>query len=215
MDRDRVLEAFIRLHRINKNKKLDVIDTDRIPVSVEDVLSVISECCGYSITVNAVQYEGVHTRGLVEINPNKKEATIYFRASQTPYEQRFVVVKEASQLIVNSGPDDCSTYGVDTISGMLQDAYSRETGQHTEQPRPVQSDVLAEFVAIEIMYPYGCRMHDEVQARSAPLNYPTLAKKYEIPHFVIAKGLNPANMAISSDLWSKVYADIKASRRSA
>lgn len=201
---DKVGEAFRKLKAVAENKDLSCIKNARFPVSVEDVVNVVSEATGFKIEKYLVDFEGKHVRGQIEKYHKERRAKIYVRKDQDEANRRFVTVKEAMHLVIDEDAD-CNPYGDETIGSIVTDAYGLPP---EENPGPakdhLQSEQIAEWAAIEIMYPYEVRLPDEQLIKEGKTSYNALALKYELPAEIVAKALHPQYMKICSVIWAKV-----------
>jgi len=201
---DKVEEAFRKLSEVARHGNLDCVQQNRIPVSVEDVITVTAEVTGYSIEKYLVDFEGRHVRGEIEKYKKEKRAVIYIRKEQDEADRRFATVKEAMQLIIDE-QEDCNPYGEQTIDALVADAYFGP-GDGNKEPADehLQSEMIAEWAALEVMYPYEVRLVDEQSIKGGETSINALALNYELPAEIVAKALHSRYMAIASEVWSRL-----------
>jgi Zn-dependent peptidase ImmA (M78 family) len=192
--------AFKKVLQIKEHKDLYCLDPSRIPVSIEDLVHVVSDMYGLKISINEVVFEGDRVRGLVE-RYNNQRALIYIRHNMTPELKRFSVTKELMHLAIDEH-EDWSVNGVATISDFLVEMSIVDGNAVAKNGS--QSEMLAEIAAIEVLYPAEFRVSDKSDLASGKTTLIKLSLHYEIPVFVVDKALQPWYVALSEKVWANV-----------
>ncbi|MCO6386689.1 hypothetical protein [Aliihoeflea sp. 40Bstr573] len=193
--------AFRKVSDIQEFVRQYVIAPDKLPVSVEDTQWAIEEKYGFKITKELVDFEAEHIRGMMERYENGT-AHVFIRQRQdndltvNGYWHRFIAVKELSHLAIDE-KEDFNWDGSKTIEELIADHIF-------EGMRPakieIQSEVLAELVAIEILYPMEFRQAD-IESGRLPSD---LAKDYGVPPYVIERALSQGHMKMARALWHEI-----------
>ena len=120
ISRDKLIVALRKARGVIEHKELYVLDGNRLPASIDDLMYVVSDMYGIEINMSLVDFHSTHLRGMVEcFNGDKKRANVYVKKSQDPEWRRFIAAKELSQLI-NDEEEDWNPLGVDTIDGLIR-----------------------------------------------------------------------------------------------
>jgi len=209
----KLLSAFEKAKAIKEHKKLYIHVQDRIPVSVEDVLWVIEDMTGISIkkyevtTISEIAY----VRGILERNQNKT-ARILIRSNQSDDWKRYTCVKELSHIAVDE-VEDLSVFGEETIAKMIDaktiERFSDENGNATDKgikvpDNEIQSEEIAEIIAIEIMYPHEFRENDLAQLKVGKATIASLALYYKLPGIIIQRALGIHYRDLANKMWEKL-----------
>jgi Zn-dependent peptidase ImmA (M78 family) len=149
------------------------------------------------ITIYGVSFDADYTRGML-LRFNDR-AVVYVRHQLESDWRRFTAVKEVCHIILDE-QEDWSTDGVQTIADLQNDlTLERELGKATSQ-----SETLAELAAIELMYPWECRMADLKKLANGETTEIKIALEQRMPPAMVSRALSPAFQRISSLLWSDV-----------
>ncbi len=196
LNAQKLLSCFQKAKAIIEHKKLLCLDSGRIPVSVDDVEDVIRDMTNYEIKRVEVKTPSdvVHVRGILERYADQK-ARIIIRHNQTEDWKRYVTVKELCHIALDE-VEDLSTDGEKTIEKMIAEETLSKVAQINGTPvqpilpdNEVQSERLAEIMAIEIMYPFSFRKKDLEDLKAGTVTITALALHFNIPEVMIARGL--------------------------
>jgi Zn-dependent peptidase ImmA (M78 family) len=146
-------------------------------VSIDDLKKVIESKTKYTITVYVVKWEG---DGCVKgkLNRYKHNADIFIsdRKMITECEQRFITAKEMSHLVIDSP----HTY-TDDIEKLVKALVYPDKIVFANYSEQYQSEILAEVLAAELLFPWKYR--DEVieQIKSGEKTSMEIAKQFMFP----------------------------------
>ncbi len=170
--------AFRKVRDIQEFVRTYVLAPDKIPVSVEDTQWAIEQKYGLKIAKELVDFHAVHIRGMVERYDDGR-ANIFIRLNQdvdeesNKYWHRFIAVKEMAHLAIDE-KEDWNPDGSRTIEELIKDHGFDGMRPAAEE---IQSEVLAELVAIEILYPMEFRQGDLDRGTATAV----LAAEYQVP----------------------------------
>ncbi|GAB5509186.1 MAG: hypothetical protein Rhims3KO_05870 [Hyphomicrobiales bacterium] len=115
---------------------------------------------------------------------------------QNRYWQRFIAVKEACHIAID-GHEDWQADGVVTVEELINDLRSESSGAPIYE---VQSEYLAEIVAIELLYPFEFRQVDLESGKAAS----ELADEYQVPTYVVELALSSSHIKLAEVFWAVV-----------
>ena len=193
--------AFRKVRDIQEFVRAYVIAPDKVPVSVEDTQWAIEQKYELKISKELVDFPAVHIRGMIERYEDGR-ANIFIRLRQdtdaeiNKYWHRFIAVKEMAHLAIDE-KEDWNTDGCRTIDELIKDHGFDGMRPAAEE---IQSEVLAELVAIEILYPMEFRQGDLDRGATNS----ALAAEYEVPQYVVQRALAPGSMKRSRALWHEI-----------
>ena len=179
---------------------------DEWVLSVMDFHWAVQDIYELEIEMLKVSFSADHVRGKVERYANKR-ARILIRAQQTPEFLRFVTVKELCHLMIDE-EDDWSFMGVETIKGLLKEwelVGENGTG-HTDPSDPLQSEMLAEIAAIEMMYPREYRASDIGKIKAKETTLKKIAMQHDVPPYAIEQAHRHHDML--EKCWCAIEAQI-------
>lgn len=193
--------TFAKVRDLQEFIQQYVLAANKLPVSVEDIQWAIESKYGLKIEKRLVDFEARHIRGMME-RYQDGTAKVYVRRAQTPdpeqniFWQRFISVKEMIHLAIDE-PEDFSPRGTETIEELIRD-HSFEAMKPAREE--IQSEVLAELAAFELLYPMEFRLADT----DAVTSYSVLAVQYAVPDYVIERCLSSGYMKVARATWNEV-----------
>jgi len=193
--------TYKKVRDIQEFVKQYVLAADRLPVSVEDIQWAIEEKYGLKIEKKLVDFQGKHIRGMMERYADGK-ARVYVRKAQDAdptanvFWQRFISVKEMVHLAIDE-KEDFSPRGTATIEELIRN-HSFEAMKPAKEE--IQSEVLAELAAFELLYPMEFRAGDMDRG----VGISVLAVEYEVPDYVIERCLDPGYLRVARATWNEV-----------
>jgi Zn-dependent peptidase ImmA (M78 family) len=151
-------------------------------ISVEQMKDVVEAQSGWIIEKKRVPFAASHLRGRIEryINGSNKRAIIHIRDDQDEYWKRYVFAKELMHLVVDS-EIDLSPYGDKRIEELISYGYFGDPSIEGLACDPTQSEVIAEIVALEVLYPLHLRSEDLEKRSKRETDINSIARKYGIP----------------------------------
>ena len=193
--------TFAKVRDLQEFIQQYVLAANKLPVSVEDIQWAIESKYGLKIEKRLVDFSAKHIRGMMERYADNT-AKVYVRkhqdadTDQNIFWQRFISVKEMVHLAIDE-PEDFSPRGTDTIEELIRD-HSFEAMKPAKDE--IQSEVLAELAAFELLYPMEFRSDDS----SKQTSYSVLAVQYAVPDYVIERCLSPGYMKVARATWNEV-----------
>lgn len=170
-------------------------------ISVDDVKWAIEEKYGLKITLELVDFPGSYIRGMVERYDNG-QANIFVKEKQdedptlNEYWHRFIATKEMAHLAIDE-KEDWSVDGTETIEDLIRE---HEIDRGSPPRDGIQSEVLAEIAAVELLYPWEFRQNDIDSGKSNQ----ELSAIHKVPQYVIQRALSPNHMKRSRALWNEI-----------
>jgi hypothetical protein len=159
-------------------------------LNLADLHYAVQDICSIKIEVIEVSFEGQHLQGKTE-RFNDDRARVLIREQQTEAEKRLAVAKELCHILLD-GEHDCSTDGVETIKGLLQDWHlARDNGVgHMEPTKPLVSEIMAHVAALELLYSDTYREADILKLATGEKTVQQIALEHEIPAYAVEQALD-------------------------
>jgi Zn-dependent peptidase ImmA (M78 family) len=202
---DRICTAFKKASQIQKHNSLYMLNSERIPVSIEDLQWVVQDMYEVIITKTEVNAGGTNVRGFLERTEDGKSCHIVISANLNDEWKRFTTAKELAHVIMDE-KEDWSVDGVKIIDGLIEDFFAGMNGGQPNPPPegPLQSEKIAEFIATELLYPFNRREHDAKELAEGKTTVSKLALYYGIPDAVADRALKPAYMNLAKHALEQV-----------
>ncbi len=177
-------------------------------LSVMDFHWAVQDIYQIEVEMLKVSFVAQHLRGKVERNKGKP-SRVLVRADQSPEFLRFVAVKELCHLMIDE-EDDWSSEGVETISGLLKEwELSKQNGTgHTDPSNPLESEMLAEIAAIEMMYPREFRAADIEKIALKQTTLQKIALEHDVPPYAVEQAHR--HHKILEGCWNEIEAEMAA-----
>ncbi|ESY63130.1 MULTISPECIES: hypothetical protein [Mesorhizobium] len=184
LSRERALTIFKKVQHIREHYRANVLAGDANVVSVADLQWVVQDMYNLKIQMTQVPFEGAFIRGLIE----RRDGEVLIRVQQNMPDdwKRFTAVKEMCH-VVNDEPEDWSLDGVGTLKDLLRE-YAFEADQ--EAHRATQSEEFAEIAAIELLYPFECRVNDRELLKGDKTSLVKIATYHNIPVAIVGKAVD-------------------------
>ncbi len=150
-------------------------------VSIDNLHRMIEQMYGIKVVLKEIPVSTVHVVSIVR-RYHDGTAEIVLRSPLSDAEKRFAVAKELLHLVLDER-EDWSTQAAETINGLIELQRLELDGVSDHKPSPIViCEHLAEFAAIELLYPYEARpgIEKEVEA-SGRLSWATVALRYRLP----------------------------------
>jgi Zn-dependent peptidase ImmA (M78 family) len=159
-------------------------------LNLADLHYAVQDICSMKIDVIEVSFEGQHLRGETERFSDSR-ARVLIREKQTEAEKRFAVAKELCHILLD-GEHDCSTDGVETIKGLLQDWHLARDNRigHMEPTKPLVSEIMAHVAALELLYPDEYRVSDIAKLAGGEKTLQQIALEHDIPAYAVEQALD-------------------------
>lgn len=202
LDDVRTITAFRKVLQLRDEIKAYCLAPDRPDLPVEDFQAIVTRMYGVAIKKFEVPFEGTFLRGMIERYPSR--AVIYVKKNMEEDWKRFAAVKEMCH-IVNDEREDWSIDGASTIRKMLAEYHIRR--DRLVIPA-VQSEVLAEITAIEILYPYEERLRDIDSVSGSGNTIAQIASFYKIPEVIVAQALSDWYHDMARTVWEQVAVEV-------
>lgn len=196
------LEAtFRKVKEIQEFVRTYCLAPQGIKVSVEDIQWAIEQKYGLKITKELIDFPGNYIRGMLE-RYQDGSAHVFIREKQDEdpkangYWHRFIAVKEMAHLAIDE-KEDWSTDGAETLDELIKE---HEIDRGSPPRDGIQSEVLAEIAAIELLYPMEFRQADI--EKGTP--HSELAATHEVPQYVIQRALSSNHMKRARAMWNEI-----------
>lgn len=212
ISREKLTVALRKARAVIEHKDLYVLDSNRLPASIDDLRYVVSDMYDIEINIELVDFNSTHLRGMVEFfNGDKKIANVYVKKSQDPEWRRFIAAKELSQLI-NDEEEDWNPAGVDTIDGLIEAEQFGQASSTSEEekeedcaaPSHLQSELLAQAIALEILFPFEIRVDRKAAYDKGDLTLDDLSQQFGIPEYAINWLFSDQYHVAASEVWAEI-----------
>lgn len=202
---DRFEAVFQKVKQIREHMRMYCLVPDRAKMSIEDLQWCIGDMYDLKIEKFEVAFDSIFLYGMVERYPGR--ARILVRKDQPEDSMRFVTTKELCQLALDER-EDWSPRGTETLDALLSE-FKLDLEGANEDSREVakgvaQSERLAEFAAIELMYPFEYRENDAVQVKEGKITIKAIALHFHVPEFVIGRALHSRHLTLARAGWDSV-----------
>lgn len=193
--------AFRKVRQLREETKTYCLNGDGIPVSLEDLHFAVQSLYGLKVEILKVAKGGTFSRGLVvrRLENDEQPTRIVLSGNQPSDWFRLAAAKELGH-VVNDQEEDWSMDGAATVKD-----YFYETSTANDEPpaRSVQSEMIAQYSAIELLYPFECRVHDQAQVgKTTTLG--KLALHYKIPEVTVGRALHESYMEQTTRIWESL-----------
>lgn len=194
---ERAVSVFRKVRQIREELKQYSLADGRHDIPEREYLRVISQMYKMSIKSQEAPIEGTFLRGMVLRYADS--ALILIKKNMEKDWQRFTVIKEASHIVIDE-KEDWSTDAASTIRNLLMEYRVHE--ERVAKPI-VQSEVFAEFSALELLYPHVDRIADRDKINSGDLTLSQIAGRYNIPEVFCAQAISDWYHELATDVWGK------------
>lgn len=185
---DKVKHAVECAQGVLEDQRIYAKDSTRIPVSIDSLHEVISELSGYTVEMREVSFEGTYLFGRIEKYDGKR-AIIDVKSSLAENWKRFIACKELVHLLIDE-EEDMSPYGDEMLEKLVRDGHIGVISNNGGDKPPMQSELIAEVTALEILYPVFERKKDFDALAKGETTIRKLALHYGLPDNFIDTGLS-------------------------
>lgn len=193
--------AFRKVRDIQEFIRTYVLVPNKTPVSIEDIQWAIQQKYDLDINKELIDFQSIHIRGMME-RYQDGVANVFIKKTQDSdikqnnYWRRFIATKEMMHLAIDE-KEDWTYDGCETIEQLIKE----HAFDGMRLPRDeIQSEVLAEVAAFEILYPMEFRQAD-INSGTPPQE---LSDKYEVPIYVISRALAQSYMKMARANWNEI-----------
>ncbi|WP_417489453.1 ImmA/IrrE family metallo-endopeptidase [Maricaulis sp.] len=169
-----------KVQLVKEHKMLLCLAGDRIPVSIEDLQHTAADMYDLTIEKYEVTFDGDFVRGMME-RYHDNRVRILVRADQPTNMKRFVAAKEIAHVVIDE-KEDWAPDGATTIDQAIREANLPD---HEAAAAAVQSELLAQMAAVELLVPWEFREADKHAVTTGKLTKRNLASHYGVPEVVI------------------------------
>jgi hypothetical protein len=207
IDVDKLIQVLKKVSVVREHLRKHCPEPQMPVLGIMNLHWAIQDIYGLNIEMLEVSFEADHLRGKVERYSDNR-ARVLVRLEQTYQEKRLVTTKELCHLM-NDEKDDWSTLGVETISGLLMEwTLQKHNGVGHEQPSDsLQSEILAEIAAIELMYPSEFRDADIEKLELGQTTVTQISLEHELPAYSVEQALRHHPML--KEHWQSIYETLR------
>lgn len=195
VDLDLATRAFKKVKHIREHYRAVVLKGDANVISVEDLQWVIGDMYDLQIEKKTVPFVGEFIRGMVERWQGR--LLIFVRAEQPPEWIRFTAVKEMCHGVIDE-KEDWSPVGTETLGDVLNENLSANAEMAA---RTVQSELFAELAAVELLYPFDCRVADREKLEMGTTTIIKIATYHKVPAAIVQRALAKGHFDFASMVW--------------
>jgi Zn-dependent peptidase ImmA (M78 family) len=193
----RIIQSFEKAKLINHYYWMYTPDGNQDRIRVENIQHIVERLTKLKVEKRAVQFEGGIVRGNYERHSD--HIVINIRSGQPIEWVRYTITKELCHA-VNDLPEEFSPQAEHTIRGLLQ--YAGVAMEDTASPA-LQSERLAELIAIELLYPIEFREEDIKSGASVR----EIVARRGIPSSIIQRCHIPSHLDACKHFW-RALADV-------
>ena len=193
-DHTKIIAAFKAAHYVTHYYWMhtDGDDYERKEVSIENIQKIVAVMTGTKIRKWIVAADSRFFRSFVERYSDGKDNHIYVMENEPIEWQRFGVVKELCHILIDQA-DDFQPDPRVTIEGLKTAAgYFAESS-----PNEIDSEHLAEIIALELIYPVEHR-RDDLQSGKTPEE---IAADRRLPDRYVYRGLDEKHYKMCLEMW--------------
>lgn len=204
VDHDKLVNGFRKARQINEAYQTYVLDSSGLPLSIDDLVRVVSDIYDISVNIKSVDFQSQHLRGMIE-KIGSESVNIYIKKQQEFETIRFVTVKELSHAIIDE-PEDWNPAGCDTIDGFIEaEQFSIKNGEASDlPPEYIQGEAIALAVAIEIMFPYSMREDCYSAYMKGERTIMDLSQQFGMPKFAITRAFSDGYRKVADQAWAEI-----------
>lgn len=181
---DKTSHALSIAATVLEHPKLFNGDERLIPISIDELMDVVSEMSSHKIDGREVVFEASFLRGRIE-RFNDRTATIDVRSSQDRHLKRLVAAKEAMHLLVDQD-DDMSPYGDQTLQTLVDEGHIGVLTSDNDLASDSQSELIAEIAAREVLWPISLRLRDLNDDDDPTTFVSRMSARYGLPFAVVS-----------------------------
>ena len=194
-------KALTAVRFIHDQMDLYSLDNTRESVSMDDLVWTIEQYQEIKIILHYVSFESEYIYSELQIKDSTAE--IYVRDSLSHKLRRYAVAKELAHIIMDDD-ESRSPDGARTLDMLVVKPQSIAE----EMPPPLISEGLAQFVALELLYPYKNRKNDKELLENDNITLEQLSDFYEIPVEMIALALHDEVHDLLGRWWGVLVAPV-------
>ena len=173
-------------------------------VSIENLRAIIERMIRKPIRKYEISFEGSVVQGICERHPDR--IIIYVKEDLAEPDRRYISVKEMSHALADIESEYCHK-GVETIHQLVKYRGLRFDGGETEAMR---SERLAEFLALEILYPISYREPDRKAVyEDRTISLGQLEEKRGVPAYLLEAALDKEYLESCSEAWALIAKEVK------
>jgi hypothetical protein len=174
-----------------------------VPVCDKELHWAVQDYYDLKVEVHRTIRGGNDVRALVLRRPkgHPKPTVVVISTDQPETWVRFAKAKELSQIIIDE-QEDWSIDGAGTLKSYFY--QTRIVVDDTTPPLSVQSEEIAMYAAIEILYPFADRKRDLENGAGKPSGYAKLSQDYDLPPNIVGRALFPDYMTLAERIWASV-----------
>jgi Zn-dependent peptidase ImmA (M78 family) len=196
----KIMDAYIAAKRVDHYYWMHTNGDDHITqlISIENIQRIIEILCETSIEKIELNFEGQFHRAFVERFDKGKRNVIYVMGSEPEEWKRFSTVKELCHILIDCELDFQSNPS-ETIMGITGDTMP--FNEHS--PVEIDSEALAEIIAMELIYPLDHRRADR-ESLDGGSSVSTISKKRKVPEKYISLGTSDAHYESTLRIWKRL-----------
>lgn len=197
----KIIDAFYAAKRVHHYYWMhtDGDDHEQQQVSVDNIQWIIATLCNVQIESLELEFEGRFHRAFVERFDDGARNVIYVMKSEPGNWQRISTVKELCHILIDT-PGDFQPDPCRTIEGIKDDGI---IPFHEHSMNEVDSEALAEMIAMELVYPLEFRRADR-EAINDGATLSELSDKRKVPEKYIALGTSKAHYDACMEVWKRL-----------
>lgn len=192
---EKALAVFRKVKHIREEYRMYVLNGAVNVISIEDLQRVIEQMYELKIEKRLVPFEGQFIRGMMERWPDRIIVSV--RSQQEPDWMRFTATKEMCHCVIDE-KEDWSTDGVDTLTDLLNEQL---VAREDMAANVIQSEIFAEFAAIELLYPMECREADRAALEKNETTYVKIGSYHGIPAAMAARAHTESYYDLAREMW--------------
>jgi hypothetical protein len=190
LQEEKIAQVFNCVSAVRDYMRVQMHEQPSLVLSVDALKEAVENVFGVNIAMFEVTFTGEYVGGTIE-RYSDKTARILVKSRQSPEMMRFIATKELCHVMIDNA-ESWSIKGADTIRGLLREwELCQENGDgHKDPANPLQSEMLAEIGAMELIYPFEYRETDIAKLGSQQTTVTKIALDHEAPEWVIDQAIS-------------------------
>jgi hypothetical protein len=173
-------------------------------VTIKQFTTLVKQLKDVEIEIKEVNVETKFLMGFVERTNGGKKCTIYVGKNAKPREKRVALAKELCQILCDTQAD-FSPNGLDTLERLCTNIYDIDAAENVAY----RSEVVAENVVIEVLYPLQYRNEDHSLVKLGRATVEDIADHYNLPVILVQKALADPFHSQSQKFWEEAKRRLK------
>ncbi len=202
--------AIENAKEIKEQYEMYVLNGKTFPRSVDDLLWICTEYLEKDVETHDLEGISLDStiRGTFIYNEKYNRYEIYLSGEPTECKKRFVLCKELFHVLL----DDDKFRNMDIYSH-LENIMLTDPAMSSPPGQSVISEQMAEWAAMEFLFPYEHRIHQLASYHNIPdKEFIDIAREFMVPQYLVEKYLSEQYMMTFKSFYSAPASETEISR---